>query len=177
MREALMAERPATELHSMRHTLMLLSHDADVVLDLHCDFEATVHMYVEQAMLDQMMPLAAAWAPRPCCGPMARAVRFRLTRRSRAPGGAWQNTLADNAPVPLACASTTVELRGQADVSSRPGGAGCPGHLSVSCNTAASWPAQRQPLPAALCEATPLAGTESLHAPHSGVIALRRRTG
>ncbi len=48
MREALMAEVPATELQSLRNTLMLLSHDADVVLDLHCDFEAALHMYVEQ---------------------------------------------------------------------------------------------------------------------------------
>jgi len=40
------AELPAgTELQSLRRTLLGLAIDADVVLDLHCDNEALLHLY------------------------------------------------------------------------------------------------------------------------------------
>ncbi|MBU4519993.1 MAG: succinylglutamate desuccinylase/aspartoacylase family protein, partial [Gammaproteobacteria bacterium] len=45
MRRALDAQKPQTELQSLRQTLMQLSHDADIVLDLHCDYEAVLHLY------------------------------------------------------------------------------------------------------------------------------------
>jgi hypothetical protein len=41
------AMEPATELQSLRKTLVLLSFDADIVLDLHCDCEAVLHLYTE----------------------------------------------------------------------------------------------------------------------------------
>jgi predicted deacylase len=36
---------PGTELQSLRRTLLTLAHDADFVLDLHCDCEAVLHFY------------------------------------------------------------------------------------------------------------------------------------
>ena len=169
MREALAAERPATELHSLRHTLMGLSHDADVVLDLHCDFEAAMHMYVEQAMLDQMMPLAACLGARAVLWANGSGGSISFDEALSGPWWRLRDYFADRAPVPLACASTTVELRGQTDVggeTARQDARGIYHYLQHRGIVAGPAPA----LPAPLCEATPLAATESLHAPHPGVI-------
>ena len=177
MREALVAEQPATELDSMRNTLMRLSHDADVVLDLHCDFEAALHMYVEQPMLDQVMPLAALIG--------AKAVLWvngwggGSTSFDEALSSPWwrlQEHFENKFPVPMACASTTVELRGQLDVS---------GTLAAQDALAIFKYLQHRgvlaggpvAMPEPLCEATPLTGTEVLRAPHPGVIDFVAKPG
>ena len=49
---------PKTELHSLRRTLLQLSFDADYVLDLHCDCEAVMHFYCEEACWSALEPLA-----------------------------------------------------------------------------------------------------------------------
>lgn len=169
MGEALQAEQPATELHSLRNTLMRLSHDADVVLDLHCDFEATVHMYVEQAMLDQMMPLAACLGAKAVLWANGSGGPISFDEALSGPWWRLRDHFAGKAPIPMACASTTVELRGQLDVSTR---------LATQDAQAIYHFLQHRgivngpllKLPKALCEATPLSGTESLHAPHPGVV-------
>ena len=51
---------PDTELQSLRKTLLTLAVDADVVLDLHCDCEAVLHMYAEEACWPPLQPLALA---------------------------------------------------------------------------------------------------------------------
>ena len=90
-------------------------------------------------------------------------------KRCPAPGGGCASTLPTVAPVPLGCASTTVELRSQTDVSdalATQDAQAIMGYLRHVGVLAGPAPA----LPEALCEATPLAGTESLHAPHPGVV-------
>jgi predicted deacylase len=59
MHAALQRHPPTTELDSLRHTLMHLACDADVALDLHCDFEAAMHLYTEPPCADKLLPLAA----------------------------------------------------------------------------------------------------------------------
>ena len=49
---------PHTELASLRRQLLLLAHDADYVLDLHCDCEAVLHFYCEESCWPQLAPLA-----------------------------------------------------------------------------------------------------------------------
>jgi predicted deacylase len=170
MREALMSVPPATELQCMRQTLMLLSHDADVVLDLHCDFEAALHLYVEQPMLDQMMPLAHYLGAQAVLWAKGSGGAISFDEALSGPWWRLAEQFAEQFPIPLACASTTVELRGQTDVSTE---------LAMQDAQAIySYLQQRgivageaPPLPPALCDATPLAGTEALHAPHPGVVA------
>ena len=58
MREALDAQQPATELESQRLALQKLSYDADVVLDLHCDWEAAMHLYTNPDLWPEVEPLA-----------------------------------------------------------------------------------------------------------------------
>jgi predicted deacylase len=49
MREALAAEPLRSEVQALRHHLLSLACDADVVLDLHCDDRAILHLYADPA--------------------------------------------------------------------------------------------------------------------------------
>ena len=184
IREALrahVASLPApTELASLRNTLSSLACDADVVLDLHCDHEAVLHLYCEEPYWSQ-------------CEPLARLMGARTVLLAKDSGGAsfdesiggvwWQldeylrrEHPTVTRPIPLACLSVTVELRGQSDV----------GHALASADARAlvdflvhrgivDGPSLA--LPALACAPTPLAGSEDLVAPHAGVIAFVREVG
>ena len=176
MRRALDAQKPQTELQSLRQTLMQLSHDADIVLDLHCDYEAVLHLYAEQPMLDQIEPLARFLGARAFLWARGSGPSISFDEALSGPWWRLREHFADRFPVPLACASTTVELRGQTDVSELLAHQDAQAifhylqHVGVLGGPAPE-------LPSALCDATPLAGTESLHAPHPGVIAFVAQVG
>lgn len=173
------AWEPATELDSLRRQLLLLSHDADVVIDLHCDWEAVMHLYSEEA----------CWPP---LEPLARLLGCEAVLLARESGGGpfderlsglwWQLSAQLKArgvdvPLPQACASTTVELRGESDVShkwaARDAQAimGYLAHFGVITTTAPS------SLPPMRCEATPLAGSQTLRSPVPGVLAFLAHPG
>lgn len=170
--------QPATELHSLRRTLLTLSHDADFVIDLHCDCEGVMHFYTEEACWPLLAPLAY----------LLKAQAILLARNSGSGpfdeclSGAWWQ-LADllkaagsSAPLPQGCCSTTVELRGEADV------AHAWAHDDASAVRAflqhtgaiAGGPVD---IPAPLCPATPLAGSETLHTPVPGVVVYTAEVG
>jgi hypothetical protein len=79
-------------------------------------------------------------------------------------------------PLPQGCASTTLELRGETDVSHELALADAQAvmaylrHLGVVGG-------DRPALPEALCQATPLSGSETLHTPVPGVVVYRARPG
>lgn len=176
MHRALQAQTPSTELESMRKVLMTLSCDADVVLDLHCDFEAVMHLYVEQPMLDQMEPLARLLGARALLWARGSGPLISFDEALSGPWWRLREHFADRAPVPLACASTTVELRGQTDVSdafAEQDAEAIVAYLRHVGVLSGPTPA----LPAAQCEPTPLAGTECLNAPHPGLIVFAAQVG
>lgn len=171
--------QPDTELQSLRRTLLTLAHDADYVLDLHCDCEGVLHFYTEEPCWPQLAPLAHLLK--------ARAVLLAKNSGSgpfdECLSGAWWQ-LAEAlqaagiaAPLPQGCNSTTVELRGEADVT----------HALAQEDTQAVWIflqhiqalacAQPPAIPAALCAATPLAGSETLHTPVPGVVVYTADVG
>ncbi|MBK1682648.1 succinylglutamate desuccinylase/aspartoacylase family protein [Rhodoferax fermentans] len=179
MREYLQAWAPDTELQSLRRRLLLLSHDADYVLDLHCDCEGVLHFYTEEPCWPQLAPLAH----------FLKSQTSLLARNSgnrpfdECLSSAWWQ-LADklqaagfNAPLPQGCCSTTVELRGELDVS----------HALAQQDAQAItnwlqhvgvWACERAPdVPAPLCEATPLAGSETLYARSPGVVVFAAEPG
>jgi predicted deacylase len=117
---ALAAMHPLTELQAMRVEVMKLSVDADIVLDLHCDVEAALHLFgslrdmgaqgehrleelaadlgVESTMYNDPYPVALTF--------------------SGVNGSLWSR-LAERYPdaaIPQACFSSTVELRSEHDV-------------------------------------------------------------
>ena len=184
IRDALRAHVAAlpvrNELSSLRKTLTSLACDADVVLDLHCDHEAVLHLYCEEPYWSQ-------------CEPLARLIGARTVLLAKDSGGAsfdeaiggvwWK--LDDHLrrehptlvrPVPLACLSVTVELRGQADVTHAlaEGDARALFAFLVHRGLIAGSPPALPPL---ACVPTPLAGSEDIVAPHAGVIAFAREVG
>ncbi len=165
--------QPDTELQSLRRTLLQLSHDADYVLDLHCDCEAVMHLYTEEP----------CW---PALEPLARLLGAQAILLARNSGGGpfdeclsglwWQlaQRLAHdgiNAPLPQGCHSTTVELRGEADVSHAwaQGDAQAIMDFLACCGALAT--AKPVNMPASTAMPTPLAGSETLHTPVPGVVA------
>ena len=171
------AQQPQTELQSQRLVLTRLACDADVVLDLHCDFEAVMHLYIEQPMLPALMPLAQ------CLG--AQAVLWArgsgpLISFDEALSGPWwrlQAHFAGRFPIPLGCASATVELRGQTDVHPTLARQDVQGILRFLHEAGVVRLCDPAPLPPALCEATPLSGTQALTAPHAGVMVFEVEPG
>jgi predicted deacylase len=175
----LQAWQPRTELESLRRTLLLLSHDADVVLDLHCDCQGVMHFYTEESCWPQLEPIA-------------RFIGSQATLLAKASGvspfdeclsGAWwklhEALQAEGicVPLPQGCCSTTIELRGEADVHDRwalPDAQAIFAYLQYSGAIACT---SQPTLPTALCEPTPLAGSETLRAPCPGVVVFQHEAG
>ncbi|MDC8787174.1 succinylglutamate desuccinylase/aspartoacylase family protein [Roseateles koreensis] len=175
LRQAVAASPATTELQSLRRTLMSLSCDADYVLDLHCDAQALMHLYTEKP----------CW---PVCEDLARFIGARVTLLAQESGDnpfdeacsqLWwklQARFGNKFPIPQACMSVTVELRGAADVE----------------HTLAEQDAQniidflhyrglitgaKPTLPAAQGDARPLAGSMPIKAPCPGVLTFVRQVG
>jgi uncharacterized protein len=58
MRASLDASTVSTEFDSLRSTLLKMSCEADIVLDIHCSLEAVVHVYTNEAAWPRIEPLA-----------------------------------------------------------------------------------------------------------------------
>ena len=170
---------PNTELQSLRRCLLTLAHDADAVLDLHCDCESVMHFYTEETCWPQLEPLtrlmqceAVLLARNSGSGPFDECLSGVWWRLREALAAA-----AKPMPLPQGCCSATIELRGEADVSHALALADARAlfaylqHAQVIASTTA--PA----LPAARCQATPLAGSQTLHAPAPGVVVFAAQVG
>ncbi len=174
IQEILLEQSAFGELASLRLALAGLACDADIALDLHCDSDALVHLY----MIPQLWPEGAD---------LSAEVASRATILSEPSGGdpfdeAWSAPWAalrmrfPDKPVPMACFSATIEYRGKADVED---------HLAAHDAAALFRFLQRRgvvagdppPLPEAQCDATPYSGVDVVKAPAAGVIAYRRRLG
>jgi hypothetical protein len=179
MHDYLQKWTPATELQSLRRTLLLLAHDADFMLDLHCDCEGVLHFYTEEACWPQMQELAHFLG--------AQAILLAKSSGNRpideCLSGAWWQ-LAErlqargcNAPLPQGCCSTTIELRGELDVSHA--------WAATDAQAIVGWlqfigvlACQQPPaVPAALCQPTPLAGSETLYASSAGIVVFAAEVG
>ncbi len=171
---------PKTELESQRRCLLQLSHDVDVVIDLHCDWEAVMHLYSEEACWPTIEPLAATLGCRAVLlakdsggGPFDERLSglwWQLRERLLAAGV--------DRPLPQGCASTTVELRGESDVDH--------GHAQADALAMVRYlqhlnaigsSAPPTPLPPMACQATPLAGSQTLQSPVPGVLVYLVPTG
>lgn len=167
------AWQPHTELASQRKHLVSLAFDADMVLDLHCDCEAVMHMYTETPCWSAMEPLARLLG--------AQAVLLAknsggLSFDECLSGPWWQ--LADKLPFPIpqGCASTTVELRGEGDISHALGQADAAaifGFLQHLGAVGGDAPA----LPELACAATPLAGAQFVKSSVPGILVFAAKPG
>ena len=162
MVEHLAAEEPGSELHSR------LACDADVVLDLHCDDQALMHLFL----------IPAHW---PQAADFAADLRCRAVLLAEDSGGSsfdetfstpWTRLAAryPQHPLPAACLAGTVELRGRSDVDDATAKADAEA-LFHSLQRFGAVGGNPPPPPAALCEATRLDATDTVRSPAAGVVA------
>jgi predicted deacylase len=168
---ALRSNDPAVEL---KNRLMQLAADAHVVLDLHCDSEAVMHLYALTPQADLATELGA------CLG--ARAILLAtesgdwpFDEACTRPWLLLQQQFAAH-PLPLGCFAVTVELRGQADTDHA--------HAEADARAIVHYLRRRgvlagesAPLPPAQCQPTPLASSEPVTAPSAGVVVFHREPG
>jgi predicted deacylase len=167
--------QPSTDAEALKKILLGLAIDADIVLDLHCDNEAVVHIYTGTPLADAIAPLSALMG--------AHAVLLALEAGEEpfdeACSRLWwdlERHFGPATPIPMACLSTTVELRGEMDVDYQLAGQDAGALLAFLAHSGVL-AVPPPPLPAALCEPTPLEGVEPLHAPHSGVLVFLQPLG
>ncbi|WP_445376552.1 succinylglutamate desuccinylase/aspartoacylase family protein [Niveispirillum fermenti] len=169
--------RTRTETEALRKLLLSHAVDADLVLDLHCDSEALMHLYTT-----------------PCCWPLgvddlAARLDCGVALLAETSGGnpfdevcstPWDSLRRGHGgpatPIPVGCISVTVELRGQHDVDEtmarRDADAlidhlGWRGILDV--------PAPAMAIAADI--ATPLAAVDRVRAPAGGVVLYHAMLG
>ncbi len=172
--EALDELSPADEATHLKHKLLACAHDADVVLDLHCDHQAVMHLYIGESLWPAARDLAA-W--------MGAEVTLLaddsgVTPFDEACGRLWWR-LADRLPdhpVPPACLSATVELRGLANLSHAMAAGDAlnitrflAGRGFMAKPTVAAPPLKN--------DATPLAAVEHIKAPVPGVVVFLKEPG
>jgi predicted deacylase len=179
LREAAEALPARTQVESLRRVLLNLSIDADVVLDLHCDSRAVLHLYTETSSWPQVEPLA-------------RLMGAQVTLLAEVSGDnpfdeacstSWPRLAArfgPSTPVPSACVAVTVELRGESDVTHELAARDAQALVDYLCwkGVIAPSPGDAPPaLPPLRGEATPLAGSMPVNAPHGGVVVYLRELG
>jgi predicted deacylase len=173
---------PATDAETLKKTLMTLAIDADIVLDLHCDNEAVLHIYAGTPLADAVAPLSAI------LGAHALLLAYQAGGEpfDEACSRLWWDLdqhFEHRYPIPPACLSTTVELRGEMEVSYQLAQKDAAGLLQFLTLQGVLLPKDAAAaeaaavLPAPLCEATPLEGVEPVYAPHAGILIYTRELG
>ncbi|WP_092277602.1 MULTISPECIES: succinylglutamate desuccinylase/aspartoacylase family protein [unclassified Duganella] len=177
-RAALAGWKPADDAETLKKTLLELAIGADIVLDLHCDNEAVLHIY-------SGTPLAAAIAP------LSALMQSHATLLTTASGGEpfdeacsrlwWElaQHFAERHPIPAACVAATIELRGERDVSEQLAEADANAILRyLTLNGMLELEsADENPFPSPLCAATALEAVQPLLAPQAGVLLYRKALG
>lgn len=162
------------EAAALKHRLLSLSVDADIVLDLHCDYQALMHVYLGTPLWPEAADLSAQLGAEVTL----LAADSGVTPYDEACSRIWWQ-LAEkfpDHPIPSACLAATVELRGMADVSH-------PQAQQDAQNI--FWFLQRRgfikgvapEIPPLRNDATPLRGVEHLKAPAPGVVVFFKAPG
>ena len=170
---------PETELQSMRKTLLTLAHDADIVLDLHCDCEGVMHFYCEETCWPRLAPIAHFMGSQAILlakdsggGPIDECLSglwWRLAEALKKQG-------LDH-PLPQGCCTTTIELRGELDVTHALATQDAHALFAYLEHLGVLQTGNHPEVPAALCQPTPLAGSETLRAKGPGVVVYAATPG
>jgi uncharacterized protein len=174
LKTALASRTPAKLTDRLKHALLGEAIDADLVLDLHCDGEAVLHLYILSGQEEVFQPLAD------CIG--ARAMLAAEVSGDNpfdeAVSRPWREIAARfvDKPFQPAGLATTLELRGEADVS-HPFAAHDAQAIIQFLALRGQLALDVTPAAARACHPTPLAGVETLEAPVSGVVVYLCQTG
>ena len=159
---------PANAFQSQQAALMHLAIDADIVLDLHCDSVALVHLYLSTASWPDGQDLSAD------IGSRATLLAIDSGGNSfdeafSAPWHILRERFGSTNPIPQACLSGTIELRGQSDVSDTLAEADAQALLRF-LRRRGLVTGDPGPLPEPLCDAVPLEAVDVVRAPDAGIL-------
>lgn len=178
IRKALLAclseQSPVDEGDYLKHQLLSMAVDADIVLDLHCDFEACMHVYMGTALWPDGADLSAQ-------------IGSKVTLLADDSGGEpfdeacsktwWELAkMFPESPIPPACLSATIELRGSSDVTHEYGETDAK-NIFEFLKRRGYIKGKVSKLPKLPRAATPLAGVEHIKADRPGVIVYRKKIG
>ena len=172
--QILQERQPATEAEALKHLLLTLSHDADIVLDLHCDHQALLHIYMGTVLWPEGADLSAQMG--------AQATLLASDSGDmpfdEANSKIWWD-LAEkfpDLPIPPACLAATVELRGVADTNSEFTEQDA-SNLYFFMQRRGFISGEAPPLPETLVAATPLEGVDYVKATGAGILTYIKQLG
>ncbi len=172
--EILGSIKPEGETEFLKHLLLSLSHDADIVLDLHCDHQALVHVYMGTSLWPDGKELSAQIR----AGATLLASDSGGTPFDEANSKLWWE-LANkfpNHPIPPACLAATVELRGSTDTNRQETEQDAQ-NLYYFLQRRGYIAGAAPELPELVADATPLAGVDYVTAATTGVLTFLKRVG
>lgn len=174
-RAALLRREPAEPFDALQQRLMLLAHDADIVLDLHCSREAAMHVYTGDAIWAQVEPLARY------LGAVASLLALDSGGQSfdEAHSFTWwqlRERFGRDFPLPAGTIAATIEHRGQRDVSYELARQDADAIVAYLIHQGYVEGAI-VPLPELIAPATPLSGSEQFRAPATGILVHRVDVG
>jgi len=173
---AIAALRPTNELQTLRAQIMQLAVDADIVLDLHCDSEAALHLFISRPDWPGMARELAA-----DIGAEATLYNdpYPTTLTFFGANSALWPRLAERFPgarIPQGCFSATVELRSQHEVSHQLGEADARNLYRFLVRRGAI-AGRAGPLPRLKAQATPMGGMDVGYCPKPGILVYHVRKG
>jgi len=174
MLKTLETVRTEDESAFLKHRLLTLACNADIVLDLHCDLTASVHVYTGTPLWPGAEDLSAEMG----------AVVTLLAKESgdnpfdEACSRIWWDLfeMHPDYPIPCACLAATIELRGTADVDHTTA-ADDARHIVNFLTRRNLIEGQAGALPELINPATPLKGVEHVKAPIPGVVVFLEKPG
>ena len=165
---------PGDESARLKHLLLSLSFDADIVLDLHCDYQAVTHVYMGSPLWPEASDLSAQ-------------IRSEATLLAKVSGANpydeacsriwWE--LAEKFPaypIPFACLAATIELRGISDVSHELASHDAE-NIFLFLQRRGLIPGKAAELPTLINDATPLRGVAHVKATAPGVVVYFKKPG
>jgi len=165
---------PNDEASFLKHLLISLSHDADVVLDLHCDLQALMHIYTGTSLWPGAADLSAQiGAPVTLLADDSGGTPF-----DEANSRLWFHLgeKFPEYPIPPACLAATVELRGISDTDDLAAKADADNLFSFLQRR--GYIAGTAPeLPPLINGATPLTGVDYIKAQIPGIITYLKKPG
>lgn len=174
MADVLAGLTPDNESAQLKHLLLSLSFDADIVLDLHCDYQAVTHVYVGSPLWPDAADLSAQMGSQATLLAKVSGDNPFDEACSRV----WWE-LAEKFPaypIPCACLAATVELRGISDVSHELAARDAE-NLFRFLQRRGLVSGNPEKLPPLINDATPLRGVAHVKADTTGVVVYFKQPG
>jgi len=166
--------RANTPAEQLKKILVGLAIEADVILDLHCDAEAVMHLYTLTPSAEAFQPLCSLLG----CQAILLAAESGGNPFDEVSSRPWldlRQAFPDH-PIPDGCIACTVELRGERDVDRGTALADAAALVDYMIVLGVI-EGQKPAIPEPLCRPTPLEGSEPVTAPAGGIVVFHAKPG